>query len=120
MRVLLALLVLLFELADLLELSFLLDLKDRLLRRFSQKHVKDGLHFPIKFEQIVVADLCDFVDASLFWHVLGRGRLGQEHVCLGLDVVLLRISAPLLREEVGKVDLNTSWGSRAQIIRLNL
>ena len=118
--VLLPLLVLLLEFADLLQLSFFFNLKDGLLGRFRQEHVEDGLDLSVEIEKVVVADLSDFVDASLLGHVLGGRRFRQEHISLRLHIVLFRCGATLLSEEVGEVDLNSCGRSRTQIIWLSL
>ena len=108
MVVFLALLVLLFKFADLLELGLLLDLENSLLLRLVEENVEDGLHFAIEIEQVVVADLSDLVDTGLLWHILGRGWLWKELICLGLDVVLLWSCSTLLCEEVGEINFDAS------------
>ena len=70
MVVLLAFLVLLFELSDLLQLSLFLDLEDRLFTSLGKKDIKNWLNLAIVLEKVVVADLSLLVDASLLWHVL--------------------------------------------------
>ena len=78
------------------------------------------MNLPIELEEVVVADLSDFVDASLLGDVLRRGWFGQEHVRLGLHIVLFRSRAALLSEEVSEVDLNAGRRAGTQIIRLRL
>lgn len=118
--VLLALLVLLFKLADFLKLRLLFHLEDSLLAGLCKEHVKDGLHFPVEVKQVIVADGSRFIDARLFGHVLGRGWLWQELISLRLNVALLGRCSALLRQEVGQVYFDASRGSRSQVIRLRL
>ena len=68
--VLLSFLILLFELANLLQLSLFFDLKNGLLNRFGEEHIKNWLHFSVIVKQVVVANLSDFVDTRLFGHIL--------------------------------------------------
>ena len=120
MVVLLPLLVLLLELADLLKLCLLFHFEDCLLARLREEHVENGLHFSFVLKEVVVANLSLLIDACLFGHVFGRGRFWEEFIRLCLHVVLFRGLAALLRQEVSKVDFDAGWGSWAQIVRLNL
>lgn len=120
MGLLLALLILQLELTDLRELAFLFDLKDSLLSGLSEQYIQDGLHLIVEVEEIIVVDLRNFIDTRLLWHILGRWRFRQEHICLCLDSVLLGCVAPLLRQEVGQVDLNAGRRTRSQVIGLGL
>ena len=118
--VLLTFLVLLFELANFLELSLFFNLQNGLLNRLGEQNVQNGLHLTIILKEVVVANLGLLVDASLLGHILGRWRFRHEFICLSLHVVLLGDIAALLCQEVSQVDLDARWGSRTQIIRLSL
>jgi len=117
---LLTLLVVQLELADFTDFRLFLDLKNSLFNRLGKQYVEDGLAVVIKVEQIVIANLCYFIDACFLGHVLRRGWFGKEYISLCLNVILFRCFTPLLLQEEGQINLNTSWRSRPQVIRLSL
>ena len=113
----LPLLILSFEFPNLFKLCLLLYLKNRLFYCLSEKDVENWLDFFIIVKEIIVPNLCDFVDSCLFGHILGSRGFWQENVCLCLYSHLFRGCASLLSQEVGQINFNPCWGTRAQIVR---
>lgn len=111
-----SLVVLIFELPDLLKLVLLLDLKDSLLHGLVEQHVEDWLHFHIVIEQVVVFDLGDFVDAGLLGDVLGSWWFRLENIRLQFHFCFIWLSFALLGQEVREVNLDPCWWSRPQVI----
>ena len=118
--VFLSLLVLGLEFSDFLQFSLFLDFENGLLASLGQQDVQNWLHLSVIFKQIVISNLGLLVNASFLRHILGRGRLGQEIVSLHFHGALLGSVAALLSQKVGEVNLDTSWGSWSQIVRLDL
>ena len=118
--VLLPFLVFLLEFSDFLQLRFFFDLQDGLLNGFCEQDVEDGLNLPIVLKQVVITDLGHLINARLLGHVFRAWRFRKEFIGLDLDVVLFWLLAPLLRQEVGKVDLDACGGPRPQIVRFGL
>ena len=109
-------LVLSFEFSNLFELCLFLYFKDGLLACFVEKHIQDWLNFSVEVKEVIVANLSLSVEASLLWHVLGRGRLGQEIVSLRFYIDLFRNNSVLLCQEKSQVDLDTSLRKGTQVI----
>ena len=118
--VLLSLLVFLFELTDLLQFTFFLNLKDSLFAGFSEKNIKYWLNFSVELKEIIVTYLGRFVNSSLLRDVLWRWRFRKEFIALCFDVTFFGHFTTLLSQEESQVNLDASWRTRAQIVRLNL
>ena len=112
----LSLLVLCFELSDLLELSLLLYFEDGLLYRLRKKHIENWLDLLVVVEEIVVSNLSNLVDSGLLRDIFWSWRFRKENVGLSLNRRLFGRLSALLGEEVGQVDFNPGGCSRTQVI----
>jgi hypothetical protein len=106
-----------FEFADFVEFGLLFDFEEGLFNSLSQEHVKDGLHFAVVVEKIVILDLGEFIDTGFLRDILGGFRSWHKNVGLALDVAFLGLIAALFGEEVGEVNLNASGWAGDQIVR---
>ena len=110
------LMVLVFELPDLLELVLFLHLEDSLLARLVEEDIQDWLHLYVVVEEVMVLYLGDLVDSSLLRDVLWSWWFRLENIRLQFHFCFIWLRFALLGQEVGEVDLDPCWGSRPQVI----
>ncbi len=108
-EVYLSLLVISFELPDLLKFGFFLNFEQRLLHRFGEEHVEDWLHFSVVVKQIVVLDLSYLVNACFLRDVLRTWVLFHEFICLNFHFKLLRLGDTHFCKVVCQVYLDSGW-----------
>lgn len=113
---LLTLVVLLFEFADVVQLGLFFYFKQSLLNCLCQQNIQDRLYLSVIIEQIVVTNLSILIDTSLFGDILRSRRLRQENVCLCTFIINIRLVFALLSQKVSEINVNTCWGTRSQII----
>jgi len=117
---LLAFVIFTFEFADFFQFSFFFNFKKSLLNRLGEKHVENRLDFSVIVEEIVVFNLSDLINTGLLRDVLGRWRLRLEVVSLAFNFNFPRLLTSLFLQEISKVNFNSGWITRSQIVRAGL
>ena len=97
--IILPLAVLTLESANFIEFSFFFNFKKGLFNCFGQKHVQNRLHFSIVVKQVIIFNLSEFVDSSLFGHVFRSRRFRNKYVSLTFDIAFFWFFATLLGKE---------------------
>ena len=111
-----AFMVVILELPDLLELLLFLYLKSSLVDALGQENIKNWLNFFIIVEKIVILNLGDFVNSSLLWNILRFKRFRLENISLQFHFCLFWLLLALLGQEIGEVDIDTSWRTWSQVV----
>jgi hypothetical protein len=65
----LSLMILIFELTNLFNFMLFFNFKNSLVDALAQENIQDWLNFFIIVEEIVIFNLCDFIDTCLLWNV---------------------------------------------------
>ena len=89
-----------FELSNFFKFMLLFNFQDTLLYRLIQKNIKDWLYLNIIIKQIIVFNLGNFIDTSLFRNVFWSWGFRLENICLQFHFCLICFSFTLLCKEV--------------------
>ena len=92
----LSLVILIFELPNLLNLMFFFNFENCLIDTFTQENVQNWLDLLIVVEKIVIFDLSDFIDTCFLWNILWSRWFWLEIIGLQFHFCLLRFGLSLL------------------------
>jgi hypothetical protein len=106
------------ELANLMNLSLLLYLKQSLFNCLGKKYIENWLDFTIVIEKVVVFNLSDFIYTGLFGNVRRSRRSWHKIVRLAFNLSFLWAAWLILfSQEISEIDLDASRRTGSQVIR---
>ena len=104
----LSLVILIFELTNLFNFMLFFNFKNSLVDTLTQKNIQDWINLFIVVKEIIVFNLCNFIDTCLLWDVFWSWWFWHEIISLQFHFCLCRFSFSLLSQEVSQIDLNSS------------
>jgi len=91
----LSLVILIFELTNLFNFMLFLNFKNSLVDTLAQENIQDWLNFFIVVEEIVIFNLCDFIDTCLLWNVFWSWWFWLEIISLQFHFCFCRFGLSL-------------------------